>query len=134
MPRFVYNEKNEKRRVFFFFGEKREKRAILPPQKRRREDGGSMVRGTQKRIVYVKNTGGAVFEEAFFVVKDGKESGLSDGDMLGEATRIIEEHAVRSGRREEERRKNFPAWLFFLFGMLLSLVVSACAYFFAVVR
>lgn len=93
-----------------------------------------MVRGTQKRIVYVKNTGGAVFEEAIFVVKDGKETGLSDGDMLGEATRIIEEHAVRSGRREEERRKNFPAWLFFLFGMLLSLAVSACAYFFAVVR
>ena len=25
MPRFVYNEKNEKSRVFFFFGEKREK-------------------------------------------------------------------------------------------------------------
>lgn len=93
-----------------------------------------MVRGTQKRIVYVKNTGGAVFEEAIFVVKDGKESGLSDGDMLGEATRIIEEHAVRGGRREEEQRKNFPAWLFFLFGMLLSLVVSACAYFFAVFR
>ena len=93
-----------------------------------------MVRGTQKRIVYVKNTGGTVFEEAIFVVKDGKEPGLSDGDMLGEATRIIEEHAVRSGRREEERRKNFPAWLFFLFGMLLSLAVSACAYFFAVVR
>lgn len=119
----------------FSSSEKREKKSDpAAPQKRRREDGGSMVRGTQKRIVYVKNTGGAVFEEAFFVVKDGKESGLSDGDMLGEATRIIEEHTVRGGRREEERRKNFPAWLFFLFGMLLSLVVSACAYFFAVVR
>lgn len=119
---------------FFFFGEKREKARSCRHKKGRREDGGSMVRGTQKRIVYVKNTGGAVFEEAIFVVKDGKEPGLSDGDMLGEATRIIEEHAVRSGRREEERRKNFPAWLFFLFGMLLSLAVSACAYFFAVVR
>lgn len=134
MPRFVYNEKNEKSRVFFFFGEKREKARSCRRKKGRWGDGGSMVRGTQKRIVYVKNTGGAVFEEAIFVVKDGKEPGLSDGDMLGEATRIIEEHAVRSGRREEERRKNFPAWLFFLFGMLLSLAVSACAYFFAVVR
>ena len=119
----------------FSSSEKREKKSDpAAPKKERREDGGSMVRGTQKRIVYVKNTGGAVFEEAFFVVKDGKESGLSDGDMLGEATRIIEEHAVRGGRREEERRKNFPAWLFFLFGMLLSLAVSACSYFFAVVR
>ena len=119
----------------FSSSEKREKKARCRRRKKgRREDGGSMVRGTQKRIVYVKNTGGAVFEEAIFVVKDGKEPGLSDGDMIGEATRIIEEHAVRSGRREEERRKNFPAWLFFLFGMLLSLAVSACAYFFAVVR
>ena len=118
----------------FSSSEKREKKRDPAVIKKRRGDGGSMVRGTQKRIVYVKNTGGAVFEEAIFVVKDGKESGLSDGDMLGEATRIIEEHAVRSGRREEERRKNFPAWLFFLFGMLLSLAVSACAYFFAVVR
>lgn len=118
----------------FSSSEKREKKRDPAVIKKRREDGGSMVRGTQKRIVYVKNTGGAVFEEAIFVVKDGKEPGLSDGDMLGEATRIIEEHAVRSGRREEERRKNFPAWLFFLFGMLLSLAVSACAYFFAVVR
>ena len=118
----------------FSSSEKREKKRDPAFIKKRRGDGGSMVRGTQKRIVYVKNTGGAVFEEAIFVVKDGKEPGLSDGDMLGEATRIIEEHAVRSGRREEERRKNFPAWLFFLFGMLLSLAVSACAYFFAVVR
>ena len=54
----------------------------------------------------------------------------------GQAARELSDaaEAVRGGRREEERRKNFPAWLFFLFGMLLSLAVSACAYFFAVVR
>ena len=83
-----------------------------------------MLRGTQKKVVYVKNTGGAVFEEAFFVLKDERGKGISSDDMIGEANRIIAEHTARGGIREEKSGKIFPAWLFFLFGMLLSLAIT----------
>ena len=87
-----------------------------------------MVRGTQKKVVYIKNTGGAVFDEAFFLLKEERGSGFSGDDILREADRIIAERTVRGGHREEKRGIFLPAWLFFLFGMLFSVLVSSAAF------
>lgn len=87
-----------------------------------------MVRGTQKKVVYLKNTGSAVFDEAFFIVKDEKERGFSEEDLLREANRIVAEKAMH-GRAEEKGGVFLPAFLFFLFGMLFSIFVSAAAFF-----
>ena len=51
-----------------------------------------MVRGCQKKIIYLKNSGSDIFEEAYFVIKsDIRYEETSECDMIEEANRIIEE-------------------------------------------
>ena len=58
----------------------------------------SMVKGCERRIVHLKNTGSTLFEEAFFLMKDEKnEKPPSYAAMVREATRIIEENITVGG-------------------------------------
>ena len=50
-----------------------------------------MVRGCQKKIVYLKSTGSDVFDEAYFVVREMALDKMSECDMVKEANRILEE-------------------------------------------
>ena len=50
-----------------------------------------MVRGCQKKIVYLKSTGSDVFDEAYFVVRDGALTSVGECDMIKEANRILED-------------------------------------------
>lgn len=51
------------------------------------------VRGYQRKVIYLKNTGSRMFDEAYFVVREDSEvTPASEGDMITEANRIIEEN------------------------------------------
>ena len=50
-----------------------------------------MVRGCQKKIIYLKNTESEVFDEAYFVVSDKNPSVMKECDMVEEANRILSE-------------------------------------------
>lgn len=51
-----------------------------------------MVRGCQKKIIYLKSTGSEVFDEAYFVVSDkAPEEFKGECDMVEEANRILNE-------------------------------------------
>ena len=90
-----------------------------------------MVRGCQKKIIYLKNTGSEVFDEAFFVVRD-KEIGYSDEcDMVREATRILDESFFveeRSGALKKicdtVKRKIIPLLIGFVLGMTVTLLIK----------
>ena len=56
------------------------------------------MRGYQKRVIYMKNPGSAVFEEAYFVLRDGEETAGGTFDIIEEANRIIKENT------DEEKR------------------------------
>lgn len=57
-----------------------------------------MVKGCERRVVYLKNTDSAVFEEAFFVMKDAKiEKPPSSMEMVREANRILSENMTVEG-------------------------------------
>ncbi len=51
-----------------------------------------MVRGCQKKIIYLKNTRSDIFDEAYFVIKDSTlyESN-NECDMVEEANKILNE-------------------------------------------
>jgi len=50
------------------------------------------MRGYNKRIFHLKNTGSYIFDEALFIVKGSCDSSsLTKSDMVLEANRIIEE-------------------------------------------
>ena len=50
-----------------------------------------MIKGAQKKVVVVRTGESEIFEEAFFVLRDGGER--TRGDMIAEANRIIETNA-----------------------------------------
>jgi len=82
------------------------------------------MRGYQKRVVYLKNIGSSVFEEAYFVIKTGAnelEENKEVPDFINEANRIIEE----SVRPEKKRRGKigFKETVFFITGFLISSII-----------
>lgn len=60
-----------------------------------------MVRGYQRKIIFLKNTGSEMFDEAYFVLSEKceKEAPICD-TMINEANKIIEEN---SGGRTRKR-------------------------------
>lgn len=57
------------------------------------------MRGYQKKVIYVKNTGSRHFEEAYFVLRpDSEGASASPDSMILEANRIINENFKK--RRE----------------------------------
>lgn len=49
------------------------------------------MRGYQKKVIYLKNTGSSMFEEAYFIVKPEHKKNASTTEMVDEANRILEE-------------------------------------------
>ncbi len=58
-----------------------------------------MLRGCQKKIVFLKNTGSKIFDEAYFVIS-GKDDAphVSEEMMVDEAKRIINESTINRER------------------------------------
>ncbi len=75
-----------------------------------RKDGGKHMRGSEKKIIYVRDTGSKLFEEAYFVLRRGVSDGADgtdEADMVREASRIVEEGSLRypaTARRARLRR------------------------------
>ena len=84
-----------------------------------------MVRGCQRKVIFVKNTGSEMFDEALFFVSRDMAKERSDEDMIKEANRIISEQMI-----DREKEKGFFARVFHLalkYGAAFLLGVGACA-------
>ncbi len=88
-----------------------------------------MIKGIQKNIFVIKNTGSSIFSEAHFMLREDMPLLPTNTDMLLEAKRIISENVVSPdsvmkslGSRKRER--NIRIALFFA-GMILGGAVSA---------
>ena len=57
-----------------------------------------MVRGCQKKIIYLKNTGSDVFDEAYFIIRDKAPGSTDNVDMVKEANRILDECFINNER------------------------------------
>ncbi len=81
------------------------------------------MRGYQRRVIFLKNTGSALFEEAYFVMRSGENTeSKSEADMVSEATRIIEENF---GKRKKRRIPTLLTLLIsFIVGVLLTLTIA----------
>ena len=93
------------------------------------------MKGYQKRVIYLKNTGSHIFDEAmFFVSREGEEQRLGYGDMVNEASRIIDESLGKDNSRGRDARRSFFAFLApFLLGVFVcSLAVIILSLFIAI--
>lgn len=79
------------------------------------------MRGYQKRVIYLKNTGSDFFKEAYFVIEeDKKTTNSSTKDLVDEANKIIDENFYR--RKNRKIKKAVP-YLAFLAGMALTSLI-----------
>lgn len=60
-----------------------------------------MIKGNQKKVIHIKNTESRIFDEAYFILKEGILLSVPENDMINEANRIIEENlkGERGGKR-----------------------------------
>ena len=80
------------------------------------------MRGYQRRVIYMKNTGSDIFSEAYFVLNsEGTTRLSSDAKMVDEAKRIIRENS--EGRRSLLYRMRWSIFSFLLGAFLSTLIV-----------
>jgi hypothetical protein len=84
-----------------------------------------MLRGCQKKVVFLKNTGSQVFEEAYFVIKPEFEA-ISEYEIISEATKIANGCAEPQVRRKK-KRWGFNLFLFSL-GLFCGALTSCIVY------
>lgn len=81
------------------------------------------MRGYQRKVIHIKNTGSYLFDEAYFVLsRDGEDLRLGEDDMVTEANRIINDKAyakIKSGLLFRYRRQ--------IISLALGVVIGAAA-------
>ena len=84
-----------------------------------------MLRGYQRKIIFLKNIGSDVFDEAYLVINDRYErEKVFKKDMIIEAKRIINESLDRANGRHKISKKTFlTIVLSFLLGAFLGTVI-----------
>ncbi len=89
------------------------------------------MRGYQKKVIFLKNTGSHLFDEAYFVMsREGEDAAIEQSDMVFEANRIIKESLgdkeSRSGRERAGEKRTFL--IPFFLGALISAAVTLIVY------
>ena len=84
-----------------------------------------MVRGCQRRVIFLKNTNSRVFSEAYFIIDDrARTATMSEADMIKEANRIIDE-SLASRAEVSEPRTAISRALAFVLKHLPAFVIGA---------
>ena len=92
-----------------------------------------MIKGCEKRVVWIRNTESETFEQAYFILSESAyEKKKSEGDIVSEAKRIIGQLPV-SGWWDEtphqsKKRRKFSASgrvAFFILGFALGAIPTA---------
>ena len=83
-----------------------------------------MLKGYQKRIVILKDTGSKMFEQAQFVLKE-EYCNCSEFDIVSEATRLVNDGTVKIKKPKVKKRVSeiLPFSLGILLGALISIVL-----------
>ena len=56
-----------------------------------------MIKGCNKRVIWIRNTENELFEQAYFILSDSAQAAeKTEGDILREAKRLIDESPVRN--------------------------------------
>lgn len=58
-----------------------------------------MIRGCAKNVIVVKNTGGELFDEAYFIVKPGRRDNKKS-DFMTEVNRIISSEGTQNAKKK----------------------------------
>ncbi len=90
-----------------------------------------MLKGCKKNVIYIKNTGSAMFDEAYFIVSDRAQGEKrSENDIVREARRIIADapmtgapHSAKKSGNTDKKGVNCVAW--FMLGACVMTALNA---------
>ena len=83
------------------------------------------MKGYQKRVIYLKNTGSEIFDEAlFFVRAENNTRQVEYNDMVIEANRIIDESLGNYTKRGRGRSRLLGFVVPFLLGVFLCFLAA----------
>lgn len=84
-----------------------------------------MIKGCQKKIIFIKDTGSEFFEGAYFILKEEVPTSVdTETDMVKVATKIVNETFVTAPKSKKKIKINFSALGFVLGGLLGAAVCS----------
>ena len=90
------------------------------------------MRGYQKKVIFLKDTGSHLFDEAYFVIsRKGEEAEICKSDMIFEANRIIKESLGDREKRLKRKNRLFSlaTILPFFVGAIITLSICLLVYF-----
>ena len=64
-----------------------------------------MIKGINKNMVVVKNTGSRYFEEAHFILRSGISQRGEENEFLNEARRIVSSVLIEQGKQSGKKRR-----------------------------
>ena len=90
-----------------------------------------MLRGYQRRVIFLKNTDSELFEEAYFLLRDREHSQrVEKRELIEEAIRIIDSKDNGTARRG---RRAALALLKFIFPFLIGALTGGAILFFVLI-
>ncbi len=94
----------------------------------------NMLKGCQRRIIMVKDTGSRYFDSAYFVIKSDIPPSCKDSDMLSEAHKMIDaytgaeqNYTIQPYTKPTKNRLRAAVWLGLTFACLLTFAVMTVA-------
>lgn len=90
------------------------------------------MRGYQKKVIFLKNTGSHLFDEAYFVVSQrGEDAHIEQSDMVFEANRIIKESIGDEELRLREggNKSKIDFFAPFFLGAFITVLIGIGVYF-----
>lgn len=90
------------------------------------------MRGYQKKVIFLKDTGSHLFDEAYFVVsRKGEEAHIEQSDMVYEANRIIKESLKDKELRirGEGNKSRSGFFIPFFIGTVITSLIAVGIYF-----
>ena len=84
-----------------------------------------MLRGYQRKIIFLKNIGSDIFDEAYLVMNERYEKErFVKKNMISEAEKIINESLDRNGKHRINKRTLLCVSISFLIGAILGTAIS----------
>jgi len=77
-----------------------------------------VLKGIERHMVVLKNTGSPLYEEAYFILKQGRVM-TGRADMIAECNRIIETSLIREGKMSKGKERRWPLLVSFFLGLML---------------
>ena len=80
-----------------------------------------MIKGVQRKMIVVKTDSSNLFETAYFVLRSDADKARDETlDLLGEATRLVNQDCDDKKKRKEKKKRfgRFAAFCIFLLGVI----------------